>query len=110
MDLSAFLVWLASGGSMVAASWILGQFAWYANLVEKTKQWVFFGLAIVFAGGAFAVNTYVPPATLASIAPWFLIVAFVFSAIFINKAYTRLSNIARDLSEFRASFLASKKK
>jgi hypothetical protein len=110
MDLSTFLTWLAGAGSLIAASWILGQFAWYTNLVEKTKQWIFFCLALVFAGGSYAVSTYVPAETLLKISPWFLIVAFIFSAIFINKSYTKLLNIAKDLVEFKASFLASKKK
>ena len=103
MDLSSFLVWLSGAGALIAASWVLGQFAWYANLVEKTKQWVFFGLSLLFAGGSFAVTNYVSADVLSQIAPWFLIVAFVFVSIFINKSYTRLSELAKTIESIRVS-------
>jgi hypothetical protein len=97
MDISSFLVWLAGGGSLVAASWVLGQFSWYSNMIEKTKKFVFFGLAVLFGGGSYAVSQYVPVATLSAIAPYFLIVAFVFSAVFLNQAAMKFSEMAKSL-------------
>jgi hypothetical protein len=97
MTVSDFLVWLAGGGSLIAASWVLGQFAWYTSLTEKAKQWIFFALAVLFGGGAYAVSQYIPKTTLDGIAPYFLIVSFVFIAIFVNKTYTKISNALKAL-------------
>lgn len=101
MDLSSFLVWLSGGGALIAASWILGQFSWYINMIEKAKQWVFFGLSLVFAGGSFAVTSYVSADVLSKIAPWFLLVAFVFVSIFINKSYARLYELEKTLESIK---------
>lgn len=103
MNISDFLVWLTGGGCLIAASWILSQFDWYLKLIDKARQWIFFGLAVVFGCGSYAVVAYVPPATLTSIAPYFLIVSFVFIAIFINKAYTRISNTQDTLRGLKIS-------
>jgi hypothetical protein len=97
MGISDFLVWLAGGGSIVAASWVLGQIPWYQTLAEKVKQYVFFFIAVLFGGGSFAITQYVSVDVLNSIAPYFLIVAFVFGAVFLNQTYVRLSEIARTL-------------
>lgn len=97
MNLQDFLVWLSTGGALIAASWLLGQIPGYDALSEKLRQWIFFGLSLVFAGGAVAINTYVSADVLAKIAPWFLIVAFVFSAIFIQKAYMKLVEVAKSI-------------
>jgi hypothetical protein len=98
MNISDFLIWLAGGGCLIAASWVLAQIPWYVALVERAKQWIFFGLSVVFGGGAYAISQYVAVATLDKIAPYFLIVAFVFTAIFINKAYTKLSAVVKSLN------------
>jgi hypothetical protein len=96
MTFTGFLTWLTtSGGSIVAASWLLGQIPGYDTLLEKTKQWIFFGVAAVLGGGAYAGITYLPANTVAAIAPYFMIVSLVFVAIFVNKAYTQAKNAAK---------------
>jgi hypothetical protein len=101
MNISDFLVWLTGAGCLIAASWILGQFIWYTSLIEKARQWIFFGLAAVFGCGSYAVIIYVPASTLNAIAPYFGIVAFVFIAIFVNKTYTKISNALKMLEDLK---------
>ena len=103
MNLQDFLVWLSTGGALIAASWLLGQIPGYDTLTEKVRQWIFFGLSLIFAGGAVAITTYVSADMLAKIAPWFLIVAFVFSSIFIQKAYTKLANVVKGIEAIKLS-------
>jgi len=69
----------------------LDSFAWYATMAQKAKNWLFFGLSVVFGGGAYAVSQYVPSATLVSLEPYFLIAVFAFSYIFINGLTLRLT-------------------
>ena len=99
MDISNFLIWLAGGGSLIAASWILGQFVWYSTLVEKAKQWIFFGLAVVFGSGSYAITQYVPKIVLDAIAPYFLIVAFVFTAVFLKQTYTTVTTKLSEITK-----------
>ncbi len=75
---------------MIVASWLLGQIPSYAALAENIRQWIFFAASLVIGGGAYAVITYVPQATLAVIAPYFAIAAVAFAAIFLQKAYNKL--------------------
>jgi hypothetical protein len=93
MEINDFLVWLTGGGFIIATSWVLGQFDWYNMLAEKTRQLVFFAISAVIGGGSYAVVTYVPQETLLSIAPYFLIVSTVFTYIFIDKMYQKLSAV-----------------
>jgi hypothetical protein len=91
MEISQFLSWLlASGGSVIVASWILERVAWFQSLVAETKKYVFFGVSAVISCGAFATVTYVPKATLEAIAPWFLIVSGVFVTTVLGEAYHKL--------------------
>ena len=93
MNVNDFLVWLVGGGCITAAMWVLGQFDWYNNLVEKTKQLIFFATAVVLGGGAYAVITYVPSTVITAVTPYFLIVSAVFSYIFLNKMYQKISKM-----------------
>jgi hypothetical protein len=97
MTLVDFLVYLAGGGSLVAASWILNQIPGYITLSEKLRQWLFFLLAVIFGGGSYAVSQYVSVAVLTAISPYFLIAAFAFSAIFLKDIYTKVSDVAKSL-------------
>ena len=97
MNISDFLVWLTSGGFMIVASWLLGQIPNYAALAENIRQWIFFAVSLVIGGGAYGVITYVPQATLATIAPYFAIAAIAFAAIFLQKAYNKLLAIHASL-------------
>lgn len=95
MSINEFFIWLGGGGCIIAASWLLGRFDWYIKLAENIKQLVFFGVALLFGGGAYAVTQYVPESTLMAIAPYFLIASMVFSYVFLNKLYNRVSYIYR---------------
>ena len=96
-----FLVWLVGGGCIIAASWVLGLFPGYVALVEKVKNFVLFGVSAVIGSGALAITQFVPADTLAKIAPYFLIVALAFTAVFINKAYTTLKAVGQTLSALK---------
>ena len=97
MNINDFLVWLMGGGSIAAANWVLGQFSGYNNLADKVKSWIFFGLAVVFGGGAYAISQYVPRAVLTALQPYFLIVVFVFVYVFINHFVTKINDIQKTL-------------
>jgi len=102
MDFNQFLLWLVSGGgALIAASWILGQIPGYVALVEKVKQWIFFALASVFAVGGFLGSQYIPASTLEAISPYFLIIAGIFSVVFLNKAYSRIVRLEESLKTLR---------
>ena len=94
MNFSAFLTWLvASGGCVIAASWILGRFAKYAALADNIKQDIFFGVASIFGVGSYAALTYVPANIINGISPYFLIISGIFSIVFINNAYTKIASL-----------------
>jgi drug/metabolite transporter (DMT)-like permease len=100
MNLTTFLTWLfASGGCIIAASWVLGQFKGYVALADNVKNWIFFAVAAVFGGGGYALITYLPASVVNAVEPYFLIVAGVFAYVFINKAYTKLVNLVEELKK-----------
>lgn len=102
MTISEFLVWIAGGGSLIVASWVLGQISWYNTLVDKIKQWVFFILAVLFGGGSYAITQYVGQSTLTAIAPYFLIASFIFIAVFINKTYVKINDVLKTLEKLNS--------
>ncbi len=90
MSLNDFLLYLASaGGASAVASFILERFPWFQNLASDTKRWVFLGVCVFLGIGSYLVMTYVPPVILEQIAPYFAIVAAMFSAIFFGEAFHR---------------------
>ena len=94
MTLTNFLTWLvASGGCVIATSWVLGRFPKYASLSENIKQYIFFGLASLFGVGAYAGITYIPSAIISAISPYFLIVSGIFVIVFINNTYTKINSL-----------------
>jgi drug/metabolite transporter (DMT)-like permease len=90
MTITDFLTWLMGGGCLLAASWLLERFPAYTNLPSNIKEWIFFGVAVVLGGLSFVVSTYVPAGTIEAIAPYFGIVASVFSYIFLGKSFHRV--------------------
>lgn len=90
MEISTFLVWLGGGGCVIAASWLLERWEKYQELASNLKMWIFFGLASVLGIGAYAVGIYVPQETLQAIAPYFLILASIFSYVFLGTAFHRV--------------------
>jgi len=87
MTITDFLVWLAGGGSIVAISWLLEQWSWYQNQDPMKKKLIFCGLAILTSFVAYAIQTYVPAATLQILAPWFAMVASIFGTIFLGTVF-----------------------
>jgi hypothetical protein len=87
MGIKDFIAWLAGGGFIMAASFILERIAWYQALTADKKEWVFLGSAAVIGCGAVALATYVPAAVLTALAPYFGVVFAVFSYVFLGKAF-----------------------
>jgi len=90
ITINTFLVWLGGGGCVIAASWILERWEKYKELASNTKMLIFFGLASALGIGSYLVGAYVPQETIAAIAPYFLIVASVFSYVFLGTAFHRV--------------------
>lgn len=102
MTLTSFFEWLfASGGCLIAATWVLGQFTGYNALADNVKKWIFLAVASVFGVGAYAGITYLPATIISAIQPYFLIVAGVFAFTFLNQAYTKLSNLDRSMKSMQ---------
>lgn len=90
LNLTAFLQWLiSSGGSIITVSWLFERMRWFQELTSENKDWTIFGASVVVACSALAVVTYVPAATIAAIAPYFLIVSGSFVVVFMGKAFHR---------------------
>ena len=88
LTLDAFLKWLiGGGGSIIAVSWIFERMRWFQALTSQAKQYTIFGAAVVVGCGALAVITYAPAATLSAIAPYFLIIASIFTTVFIAETF-----------------------
>jgi len=90
ITINTFLVWLAGGGCVIAASWILERWEKYKELASNTKMLIFFGVASALGIGSYLVGAYVPQETIAAIAPYFLIVTSVFSYVFLGTAFHRV--------------------
>jgi hypothetical protein len=88
LDVNSFLQWLiGGGGSIMAVSWILERTKWFQALNSDQKDYTIFGLSAVVGCGALAIVTYVPAYILAEIAPYFLILASIFTTVFIVKVF-----------------------
>ena len=87
MSLQEFLVWLVSGGSIVAVSWLAEKSAWFQGLGKESKEYVIYGASVALSFGAYAVNTYVSPDVLNQLAPLFGILATTFGSIFLGRMF-----------------------
>jgi hypothetical protein len=88
LDVNSFLQWLiGGGGSILAVSWILERLKWFQELTSDQRDYAIFGSSVIVGCGALAVVTYVPVVILTAIAPYFLIIASVFTTVFIAKAF-----------------------
>lgn len=86
LDLTKVLTYLVGGGSVLATSWILERVAWYQALDSRWKEWVFFGVASIIAVTSYLLPIYAPD-LLESLKPFFVIVAGVFSYVFLGKKF-----------------------
>jgi len=92
MDLNAFLQWLvASGGSVMAASWILEQIPAWQEWTEKAKKYSFFGLAALIGCGGLAVVNFASVEVIAVLSPYFAAIAAAFTAVFFGEAFHKVS-------------------
>jgi len=89
MSLNDFLTLLISaGGAAAVASWVLERIPAYVSIaLAETKRWIFFGVCAVLALGAYCVITFVSPSILQAVAPFFALIASVFSSVFLGTAF-----------------------
>jgi hypothetical protein len=87
MSLNEFLIYLGGAGAIAVVSFLFEDWQWYQILAAKTKQLVFFFACAVIALGAQAIVTYVDPAILAQIAPWFATLAAIFGYVFLGSKF-----------------------
>jgi len=85
MSLNDFLVWLMSGGAVVAVSWIFEEIEWFQSLSPKTKRYFQYGLSVLFGVSALLVQQFVPADVLKMLNPYFEILAATFGMIFLNQ-------------------------
>jgi hypothetical protein len=83
------------GGFLLATSWILERFPKYTALASNIKEWIFFGVAVVLGSGSYAFSQYVPAAVILAIAPYFVIIASVFSYVFVGKLFHQVDKVNR---------------
>ena len=87
MDLNDFLVWLSGAGGIIAVSYFAEKSSWFQAKSSEAKQWLIFGASAVLAIGAYSVVTYVSPALLSQLAPFFTILSTLFASIFVGQAF-----------------------
>ena len=91
MNFTDFLVWLTSGGSIIAISWIFEQWAFFQAQTANAKRWMLYGASAALSLAAYSVTTYVPAAIVAQIAPIFAILSATFATIFLGQLYHTLA-------------------
>lgn len=87
MELTEFLVWLTSGGSIIAVSWLAEKSAWFQRLTKEQKEYFIYGASVLLSLSAYGVNTYVSAEVLSQLAPVFAIFATTFASIFLGRVY-----------------------
>ena len=94
MSIQEFLKWLvASGGAVIGASWILERIPWFTSKPANFKEWFFFGVVSVIWVLAYIVTTYVSPAILEALSPYFLGISGLFIAIVVGKMFHKADKI-----------------
>jgi len=87
MLLKDFLTFVAGVGVVAAVSWVWEYFGWGADMEPKKKQMLMFLVCVVVALGAYSVNVFVPANILEQVAPFFAVVATVFSYFFLGAGF-----------------------
>ncbi len=91
MDISGFFTWLAtSTGASVVVSFILERIPKFQDLASEAKKWVFFGACSLLAVGSYCVLTFVPADVLSAIAPFFGLIASIFTSVFVGESFHKL--------------------
>ncbi len=103
MSLAQALQYLISGGSVALAaafcSWLAENVPQYQALTAGAKQIVMVVVCLALSLGAWAIQTYVPPAVLAQLAAPFGIAAATIAALLVNQAWHQLVNKAGSASK-----------
>ncbi len=98
MSLQQALQYLASGGAVALGaafvSWASENWPWFQQQSAGVKQLFMVGVCLALSLGAWAVQTYVPAATLAQLAAPFGIAAATVAALLVNQAWHQLVNRA----------------
>lgn len=90
MDLNAFIVWFGSvAGAGVVTSFLFERWAWFQGLASDAKMWASFGGMALLGLISHLTLTYVPAEVLASMAPYFQILAASFLAVFSGHLFHR---------------------
>jgi len=87
LTLSGILVWLMTGGCVIAISWLAERFNWFGALSTAKKKLIQWGGSTGLGLGAWAILKFVPPETLTMLEDPFKIVVGSFVVIFLNQAY-----------------------
>ena len=90
MNLNDFLIWLGTGGSIMAVSFILERIDAFQKLESKAKEIVMFIASGLLATGATAFLQFVPAETVSLIAPYFSSLAAVFGILFLAKTFHKV--------------------
>jgi len=94
MTLQEFLTFIvSSGGNAIIASWILERVPAFQALEAQVKQWVYFASVLGLAILGYVILTYVPQATLDSLAPIFALLYASFGSVFVGSAFHRVDKL-----------------
>lgn len=89
--LTEFLTWLIAGGSVVAISWIFEEIDWFQSLTPIKRRWLMYSLSTLLALVALWITTSVPAEVLATLEPYFAVIAGVFILVIVNQAAHKLN-------------------
>jgi drug/metabolite transporter (DMT)-like permease len=91
MDIGEFFKWiLSSGGSIIAASWILDRFTFFQKFTADQKEWTFFGLSAAISVGAYLGVTYIPVQYITAATPYFLMISGTFLTVIVSKKFHQI--------------------
>jgi len=96
MTLNDFLVLLGGVGVVAAVSWVFEYFAWFQNTEPKKKQLIFFGTCVLIALAAYCIQAFVPAEMLKAIAPFFEIIAVIFSYLFLGEKFHTSTKVDKE--------------
>ena len=85
-SLSSFLLWVVTGGCVVAVSWICERWKWFQAQPPDNKKYIQYGLSVVLGVAALLVQVYVPKPILELMQPYFAVFSAVFGMLFLNQA------------------------
>jgi len=97
-NLQSVITWLITGGAGILGgafvSFLAEQWPAFGARSKKVKQWAMVGASVVLALAAWAVQKFVPPATLAALAEPFKVVVTAVLALLGTQTYHALVNKA----------------